>query len=171
MKNLLLLMAILMSGTLFLAGCEGESDDSPANPVVVATNTPAAPDANALFSAITPAGLALQDKFTIAGRGTVYILQCTAIAGATSYTFTTSFGASSTVAVPTVSVQKSGADVKFTFSVYASNAEGFNTRTASATVEPSPISLAAGIVHQCGKPCPAGGRAVDGLSSNNQRRR
>ena len=75
--------------------------------------------------------LVLEDKFTIAGRGTVYTVRCTAIAGAVSYTFTTSFGASETVAVNTVGFQKTGADEAFTLSVYATNAKGINTRTAS----------------------------------------
>ena len=89
------------------------------------------PSANEQFAAITPSGLVLEDKFTIAGRGTVYTVRCTAIAGAVNYTFTTSFGASETVAANTVGFQKTGADEAFTLSVYATNAKGINTRTAS----------------------------------------
>jgi hypothetical protein len=141
MTKLLWLLAILMCGTLFLVGCGGGSDEDDAGvaPAVV-TNTPppvvtnAPPDPNAEFAAITPAGLQLADKFTIVGRGTVYSLRCNAIAGAANYTFTTSFGASQTVAVPTVSLLYAGADDEFTFSVYATNTNGFNTRTASASV-------------------------------------
>jgi hypothetical protein len=136
MKKLLLLLTVLIMGGLFWVGCGG-SDDTEAvapAPAPAATNAPVAPDANAVFAAITPSGLALTDKYTISGRGTVYSLKCSAIDRAASYTFTTSFGASETVAVPTISFQHSGPDVAFTFSVYASNADGFNTRTASANV-------------------------------------
>ena len=140
MKKVFLLAAILMGGTLSFVGCGGGDDNKdPATTVVVVTNAPApvvtnAPDANALFAAITPANVRLGDKFTIVGHGTVYTLRCDAIAGAASYTFTTSFGASQTVAAPTVSVQKAGVDEEFTLSVYATNGNGINTRTASATV-------------------------------------
>ncbi|MDY0145506.1 MAG: hypothetical protein RBS84_05880 [Kiritimatiellia bacterium] len=122
----------LLTASLFLTGCGSDSDNNdeapPAAPVV---QSDAPPSANEQFAAITPSGLVLEDKFTIAGRGTVYTVRCTAIAGAVSYTFTTSFGASETVAVNTVGFQKTGADEAFTLSVYATNAKGINTRTAS----------------------------------------
>jgi hypothetical protein len=61
----------------------------------------------------------------------VYQVRCNAINGAASYTFTTSFGGSETVAANNVAFNKTGADEPFTLSVYATNADGINTRTAS----------------------------------------
>lgn len=132
MKKLFWLLAILMSGVLFLAGCGGGDDDD--DGTVVVTNAPAGPDANAQFAASVPTGLELADKFTVAGRGTVYTIRCNAIAGAVSYTFTTSFGTSATVAEPVLALEHAGADEQFNFSVYATNTNNFNTQTATATV-------------------------------------
>ena len=134
MKKLFWILALLASGVFFWTGCGDDNDDDGGNTTIVVTNAPAGPDANAQFAALVPAGLVLEDKFTIVGRGTVYTLRCDAIAGAASYTFTTSFGSSETVAEPTVADQYAGADDAFTFSVHATNADGFNTQTASATV-------------------------------------
>jgi hypothetical protein len=137
MNKLFPMLAILICGTLLCVGCGGGDDDSDAPPVTTNTTvvvTNAAPDANAQFAALTPAGLTLADKFTIVGRGVVYTLRCTAIPLAASYTFTTSFGATETVAVPTVAIEYAGADDEFNFSVYATNTNGFNTRTATVVV-------------------------------------
>ena len=76
----------------------------------------------------------MSDRFTIAGRGTTYVLECSPIAGAVSYTFTTSFGATEVSDSNSISILRAGADAPFTFSVYATNAEGINTRTASRAV-------------------------------------
>ena len=63
----------LLTASLFLTGCGSDSDNNdeapPAAPVV---QSDAPPSANEQFAAITPSGLVLEDKFTIAGRGTVY---------------------------------------------------------------------------------------------------
>ncbi len=133
MKKLFWLLAILMSGVLFLTGCGGGDDDDDDGTVVV-TNAPAGPDANAQFAATIPSGLELADKFTVVGHGVVYTIRCNAIAGAANYTFTTSFGTSATVAEPVLSFEHAGADEQFNFSVYATNTNNFNTQTASATV-------------------------------------
>lgn len=136
MKAWFWMLAMLASGVLFWTGCDSDDDDdeSDAPPTVVVTNAPAAPDANADFAALAPENLRLTDKFTVQGRGTVYTLECDAVAGAVSYTFTTSFGDTVTVAVPLLAIEHAGADEEFTVSVYATNDDGFNTRTASATV-------------------------------------
>ena len=145
MKKFLLLLAILICGSLFWVGCGGSDDDGDAAPAP----TPAATDddgadaddddaeptdPNAEFAAVIPSGLALADKYTISGRGTAYTVRCNAIAGAVSYVFTTSFGGSETVAAPEASFLKSGPDEPFTLSVYAINADGFNSKTASASL-------------------------------------
>lgn len=133
MKKFLVLLAILIGGCLFLAGCGGsDSKDDAGTPAPAPTDT--APDANAQFRAVTPSGLALTDKFSIAGRGIVYAVKCNAIAGAVSYVFTTSFGGSESVAAPQAEFLKPGADAPFTLSVYAINSGGHNTKTASANL-------------------------------------
>ena len=127
----------LLTAALFLTGCGSDSDsdsDDEAAPAPPAVESDAGPSANEQFAAITPSGLTLTDKFTIAGRGTVYNVRCDAIDDAVSYTFTTSFGGSETVANNNVSLQKTGADEAFTLSVYATNGDGINTRTASASL-------------------------------------
>lgn len=127
----------LLTAALFLTGCGSDSDsdsNDDAPPAAPAAESDAAPSANERFAAITPSGLVLSDKFTIAGRGTVYEVRCTAIAGAVSYTFTTSFGGSETVAANNVAFNKAGADESFTLSVYATNGDGINTRTATASL-------------------------------------
>ena len=136
MKAWFWMLAMLASGVLFWTGCDSDDgdDDSDAPPTVVVTNAPAAPDANAEFAALAPENLRLTDKFTIQGRGIVYTLECDAVDGAVSYTFTTSFGDTATVAVPLLAIQHAGADEEFTVSVYATNDDGFKTRAASATV-------------------------------------
>lgn len=146
MKKLLWLLAILVCGSLFLTGCGGsDDDDAAAEDAAAAPAAPAASDAdkdddtetvdpNAEFAAVIPAGLALSDKYTISGRGTVYAVRCNAIAKAASYVFTTSFGATETVSTPQTSFLKSGPDEPFTLSVYAVNADGFNSKTASASL-------------------------------------
>lgn len=132
MKKLFCLLAILMSGVLFLTGCDSGDDDD--DGTVVVTNAPAGPDANAQFAAITPSGLELASKFTVVGHGIIYTIRCNAITGAASYTFTTSFGDSAKVGEPTLAFEHAGADEQFDFSVYATNTNNFNTQTASATV-------------------------------------
>lgn len=145
MKRFLPLVAILTGAVLFVCGCEGGgSDDNDSDEAAppAADNAPApapapasAPesDANEQFADITPSGLA-GDKFTIVGRGTVYALSCNPIAGAVSYTFSTSLDGSFTV-VPTPSCGLQGPDQDgVTFSVYATNADYINTRTANGSV-------------------------------------
>ena len=143
MKRFLLLLAMLICGSLFWVGCGGSDDDGDAAPAPAptpaATDDDSADDAeqtdpNAEFAAVIPSGLALADKYTISGRGTVFVVRCNAIAGAASYVFTTSFGGSETVAAPEASFLKSGPDEPFTLSVYAINADGFNSKTASASL-------------------------------------
>ena len=131
MKKLFWLAAILTCGVLSLTGCGGS--DSSDEDTVVTTNAPAA-DPNTQFAAIMPSGLQLAGKFTIAGRGVVYTIQCNAIAGAANYSFTTSFGTSATVAEPVLAFEHDGADEQFNFSVYATNTNNFNTQTATAIV-------------------------------------
>ena len=143
MKRFLLMLAILMCSACLFTGCGGDGDDdSDAAPTTEDTDAGdgADPvDENAQFAAITPSGLSLTDKYTISGRGTAYsgtayTCRCTPIPGATSYVFTTGFGQSETVEEPKASFLKSGPDESFNLSVYAINAEGFNTKTASATL-------------------------------------
>lgn len=150
MKKFLLLLAILICGSLFLVGCGGSDDDDAAADDAAAA--PAAPsddsadadddadddaepvDPNAEFAAVIPSGLALADKYTISGRGTVFVVRCNAISGAANYVFTTSFGGSETVATPEANFLKAGPDEPFTLSVYAINADGFNSKTASTSL-------------------------------------
>ncbi|NLG34502.1 MAG: hypothetical protein GX548_04025 [Lentisphaerae bacterium] len=142
MKKWMWMMAVMLAGSLALTGCSSDSDDDDdaadaAEPPAAAPAAEAeddAPSANEQFAGITPSGLALTEKFSIVGRGMVYQVRCDAVAGAASYTFTTSFGGSETVAANNVALNKTGADESFTLSVYATNAEGINTRTASAAV-------------------------------------
>ena len=142
MKTWMWMMAVMLAGSLALTGCGSDSDDDDdaadaAEPPAAAPAAEAeddAPTANEQFAGVTPSGLTLTDKFSIAGRGMVYQVRCDAVAGAASYTFTTSFGGSETVAANNVALNKTGADESFTLSVYATNAEGINTRTASAAV-------------------------------------
>ncbi len=139
MKKWMWMMAVMLAGSLALTGCGSDSDDD--DDAADAAEPPAAapaaepdddaPSANEQFAGVTPSGLALTDKFSIAGRGIVYQVRCNAIDGAASYTFTTSFGGSETVAANNVAFNKAGADEPFTLSVYATNADGINTRTAS----------------------------------------
>ena len=127
----------LLTTALFLTGCGSDSDhddDAPPAAPVPEVEADAPPSANEQFAAITPSGLVLENKFSIAGRGIVYDVRCTAIANAVSYTFTTSFGGSETVAANNVAFNKKGADEAFTLSVYATNGDGINTRTASASL-------------------------------------
>ena len=120
MKRFLLMLAILMCSACLFTGCGGDGDDD-------SDAAPTTEDTDAGDAAITPSGLSLTDKYTISGR-------CTPIPGATSYVFTTGFGQSETVEEPKASFLKSGPDESFNLSVYAINAEGFNTKTASATL-------------------------------------
>lgn len=141
MKKGFLLIAMLMSGMPFFAGCSGGDDDSSADAAAPPAVTPAddsdaAPDANASFAAITPSGIKQTDKFVISGRGTALAVACDAIDGATSYTFTASFGASETSPTPSTSFLATAAQAgaSYTLSVYATNGDGINTKTGSATV-------------------------------------
>ena len=147
MKKFLLLLAILICGSLFLMGCGGSDDNDAAAPTPAATDDDSADadadddgdavepaDPNAEFAAVIPSGLVLADKYTISGRGTVFVVRCNAISGAASYVFTTSFGGSETVATPEANFLKAGPDEPFTLSVYAINADGFNSKTASASL-------------------------------------
>jgi hypothetical protein len=149
MSKFVLPIALVLSGMLCLTGCGGsDSDDSssssvaaPAAPSGSGSAPAAAPsdpsDAlNAAFAAVTPSGIAQTDKFVISGRGSVFTVECSAISGAVSYTFTTSFGATGTAATPSVGLSGTAADgaSPYTLSVYATNADGINTKTGSATV-------------------------------------
>ena len=166
MKKYLLHLAILVCGALFVSGCGGDDDDdgTPAGGSSTngtsggtsgggtATNgtsggtstngtsgggTPApAPDANAEFQAVTPSGLALQDKFSIAGRGTVYVLGCNEVPGAVSYVFTAFGGNTENVPTPQASFLWTGPLAPFNWQVYAINSAGYQTQTASANVNP-----------------------------------
>jgi len=64
------------------------------------------------------------------------MVACNAISGATSYTFTTSFGASENSPTPLTAflVSTAQGDASYTLSVYASNANGIHTKTGSADV-------------------------------------
>lgn len=129
----LFLAAILATG-LALVGCEGSGSDDGDTIEVTVTNPPAASDPDADFARITPSGLS-GDKFSIAGRGTVFTFRCSPIAGAVSYTFTSDLGSSDTVAAPEVGVNVAGpVPAQATFTVYATNADGINTRSASKTI-------------------------------------
>ncbi len=165
MKKFLLLLAILVCGALFVSGCGGDDDDDGAPASGSSTNgtsggtssggtsggtstngtsgggtsgggtsTPA-PDANATFQALTPSGLALVDKFSIAGRGTVYVLGCNEIPGAVAYVFTC-FGTTENVGTPQASFLRAGPEDPFGWDVYAINSAGYNTQTASAFTSP-----------------------------------
>ncbi len=152
MTKLSLLIAILLSGMLCLTGCgSSDSDDSstaaadPAAPAAPAAdagdalgNPPvdAATAADLAFADTTPSGIKQTDKFIIAGRGTSFVVACNAISGATSYTFTTSFGATGTSPTPSVGLQGTVADggSDYTLSVYATNGNGIQTKTGSASV-------------------------------------
>lgn len=147
MKKFLLLLAILICGSVFWVGCGGSDDDAAPAPAAPAAPSDDSADAdddaddgaepvdpNAEFAAVIPSGLALADKYAISGRGTVYAVRCNAISGAASYVFTTSFGATETAATPQASFLKAGPDEPFTLSVYAINADGFNSKTASASL-------------------------------------
>jgi len=133
MTKLSLLIAILLSGMLCLTGCGGSDSDDPGavlgDPPVDATAA-----ADLAFADTTPSGLAMTDKFSIVGRGNTYTVKCNAISGATSYTFTTSFGATEVSGSPTTSFLSTGPDNVFTLSVYATNGNGIQTKTASAEV-------------------------------------
>ena len=131
MKKLFCLFTILACGLLSLTGCGGS--DSSDEDTTVTTNAPAA-DPNATFAAVIPSGLELASKYTIVGHGVVYTIRCNAITGAANYSFTTSFGTSATVAEPVLAFEHAGVDEQFTYSVYATNTNNFNTQTASATV-------------------------------------
>lgn len=146
MKKSFLWATILLSGTFSLVGCGGGDDNDDSSSAAAPAAVPAAPAAvpaadpseaaNAAFAATTPSGLQQSDKFTIAGRGTALAVACHVISGAKSYTFTTSFGASEISALPRtafmVTVAQAGAP--YTLSVYATNENGINTKTGSATV-------------------------------------
>lgn len=134
MRRFWLLLAMLVAGTLAFVGCEGDSgdDDDEATPAVADEadeEAEPAPDPDAAFANITPAGLSM-DQFVIVGRGTAYTFTCNAIDGAVSYTFTSSLGTSETVGEPTAGVLDNTGAVDVTFEVYATNGDGINTRTA-----------------------------------------
>ena len=145
MKKYYLLAAMLLSGMLLGVGCSSDDDDSSADDAAAPAAAPdatsdddsdAAPDANATFAAVTPSGIKQTDKFVIAGRGTALAVVCDAISGAASYTFTSSFGASETSPTPATAFLATAAQAgaSYTLSVYATNGDGINTKTGSATV-------------------------------------
>jgi len=150
MKRSLLFVSILLCGMVCLMGCGGgDSDDSsssaaaPAAPsssgsssgsAPAVTNAPAAPDADAVFAATSPTSLKMSNKFTIAGRGIVYEVVCDAISGATTYTFTISYGDTQTAVSPTTAFLNTGPDNVFTVTVYATNANGIQSKSASTEI-------------------------------------
>jgi hypothetical protein len=126
---------MLVGSVAFWAGCDDDDDDDDAGPVMEApadSSGDSGAEAEASgFTAITPSGLS-SDVFSIAGRGTVLSLSCSAIDGAVSYQFTTSMGQSVSSATPDVGIDLAAAPpAGATFSVYATNGDGENTRTAS----------------------------------------
>ena len=122
MKTSLGFLALILGLGLLTVGCESDSGGSS---VQVSAEE---------FSTTTPPGLAA-DKFTIAGRGTTYIFSCTAISGAVSYTFTSStLGWSETVTSPEASVLNNTSHAAVSFTVYATNGDGVNTRTATTSI-------------------------------------
>ncbi len=139
MKTCRWMMVALMGCACILTGCkDSKKDDSPPPPPANGPggngDTQPDPSANEQFASVIPSGLRLRERFTIVGRGTTYVLECSPIAGAVSYTFTTSFGATEAADSNSIGILRAGADEPFTFSVYATNAEGINTRTASRAV-------------------------------------
>jgi len=146
MTRFTLLAAILLSGMLCLTGCGGGSGgDSSAAPATPASNPgstvgdpPVDPNAatNAAFAAITPAGIKQTGRFIIGGSFSTFNVVCDAIDNATSYKFTTSFGASASSPTPVASLHGTVADagLSYTLSVYASNSNNVNTKTGSANV-------------------------------------
>ena len=167
MSKFTLLIAILISGMLCLTGCGGsDSDDSSSSAAAApadasgSSGSGAAPAAdpadaaNASFAAVVPSGIAQADKFVISGRGTAFTVQCTAISGAVSYTFSSSFGATATSPTPSVGLSGTTADgsSSYTLSVYATNADGIAlVRRGSRKMMVIAIATSPSITH---KACP-----------------
>lgn len=91
------------------------------------------------FQRILPSGLAMGPK-----SWNRYPVRCDAIDGAVRYHFTTSFGASISSATPEAVFVRPPADDPFTLSVFATNAAGEHTRTASRLVNTSNVVDASG---------------------------
>jgi hypothetical protein len=122
-------MGLLVAGGMLLSGCGGDDDsDAAAQPAAQVQ------DPDAAFANITPSGLGV-DKFTIAGHGTTFACSCSEVSGAVSYTFASSTaGGGDTVSEPAFGFLMSGAiPSSFTFTVYATDGNGINTRVASKT--------------------------------------
>ena len=162
--------AILISMSLFWAGCESDDDGSSSEETAAsatsdggtsgsdaasassdsaadtATSSDSAADAASnsaaaepepadSFADIVPSGLKVKESYTIAGRGTMYVLACDAIEGAVSYTFMNSFGSGSTGPLPQAQFLRQGIDNDFSFTVTAKNADGVVTQTATKSVD------------------------------------
>ena len=95
------------------------------------------------FQRILPSGLAMGPKsyFVPLHR---YPVRCDAIPGAVRYHFTTSFGEVAVSATPEARFERRSNDDPFTLSVFATNAAGERTRTASRVVNTSDIVDASG---------------------------
>ena len=123
---------IVMSMLLVLPACWPSSSSSSDN-TAASESTTGSSDAAAEhpFTQVTPSHL----KADLFGRGTYLRLTCHAILGATSYAFTTSLGHSAASATPDTLFKVVGdvPDDAF-FQVYATNADGLNTRTARANI-------------------------------------
>lgn len=138
---------------LFTAACDDDDDDNNGGTGGGSTNgTPTGGDTGGnvtqSFTEITPSGLTATK---VSGGGlqpAVYRLRCNAIAGAVSYTFTTSLGTSETTSGPLpgvrVTVPRSEFGKKIRYEVFASNHKDQHTRTARATfAEPLGITAPA----------------------------
>lgn len=137
MRNWFGLIVILLAGSMLLTtGCDSDDDNDSSTPAAAeASDSGDSDDAVDPFSQVTPSGLSA-DVFTIAGRGTVLTLRVNDIDGATSYTFTTSMGQSETTGSSEIGINLDAAPPGgATFSVYATNDDGTNTRTATGSID------------------------------------
>ncbi len=98
-------------------------------------STPPPADPNAAFQALAPSGLRLVDQYSVAGRGTVYVVGCDEIDGAVAYVFTC-FGTTENVGTPQASFLRAGPVEPFAWEVFAINSAGYNTQTASGLTSP-----------------------------------
>ena len=110
---------------------DSDEEETSADDTDRAAPAPAPVDANAAFQATVPSGLGLKSKYSVAGRGTVYVLGCNEIPGAVTYVFSC-FARTENVATPQAGFLLVGPGDPFEWEVYAINADGYNTQTASA---------------------------------------
>ena len=126
---------------LFLTACGSDSkkDDDPEVPDNGAVTKPGAEaekdettlNTDSLFLFTTPKGLRVNGTYIVNGVKAV-VLACDPVNNAVSYTFQPSFGQEFTSAAPKASYMYNGGT--FTLSVYATNAKGQKTKTASASL-------------------------------------